>query len=73
MLVTMAANLQLQRMRKMLADRLVADKEKKLGDERAAWPDLTTEANVSDLSWFNNILRLIEDVQAEICVEIAPE
>lgn len=55
MLGTTAANLLLRSMRKKLADRLAAHKEKRLRGEHAAVPDLTTLVNVSNLSWLNNI------------------
>lgn len=42
-------------------------------DEWAAAPNPTTLENVFNLSWLNDILGLIKDLQAEIGVEILLE
>lgn len=39
----------------------------------AAVPDATKQATISDLSWLNNILGLIKDLQDEMRVEIPRE
>lgn len=69
---TTAANLLLWSMRKGLADELPAYKEK-LRDELAAVPNRTTLANVSNLNWLNDIPELIENLQAEIGMDISSE
>lgn len=51
-------------------DQLAVNKEKKLQDEQATVSNLTTLVNPSNLSWLNLIGRLIEDLQAEMGVEI---
>lgn len=50
-----------------------ADNETKLRYEWAAVPEATTIGNVSNLSWLNDISGYIEDLQAEIQVEIPLE
>lgn len=70
MLGTMAANLLLQSLSKRLAHPLAMDEEKRLLDERATVSDLTTLSKVLDLSWLNDIPGFIEDLQAEIVIDI---
>lgn len=63
----------LRGMGKRIVDRFATDREKKLAHEQVAVPEMITLAKVFNLSLFNDISRLIEDLQAEMRLEISLE